>query len=120
MKTVYILVHDKAWNRPYAVDVCIKYISESKESVEEKMNQLIKEDKDFNVGETYRYLKESYNKYQDFYRNEKSWDPNTRKYVSYNVDLEIEEYKNRFYKSYWIKEINLDTEIELEMGSYYE
>ena len=120
MKTVYILVHNKAWNESYAVDICIKYISESKESAEKEMERLIREDEDFDLEEARKNLTDNYNNYQDWYKNKTSWDSNTKRRVPYNVDIEVQEYEKNFYDSFWIEEVKLDTQIDLSMGSYYE
>lgn len=120
MKTVYILVHNEAWNESYAVEFCIKYISESKESVEEKMNQLINESEYSNIEEQRKIRQKNFEKHPDWYKNAQSFDSNSGKYVPYNIDLEAEESIRSFRKSFWIEEVNLDTEIELDMGSYYE
>lgn len=120
MKTVYILVHNKAWNESYAVDICIKYISESKESVKEEMNRLINDSKYSNKEELIKAYQKTYNEHPDWYKNAQSFDRNSGKYVPHNIDLEAEESVRSFRKSFWIEEVNLDTEIELDMGSYYE
>jgi len=120
METVYILAHNKAWNESYAVDICIKYISESKESVEKEMDRLINDSKYSNKEELIKTYQKTYNEHPDWYKNEKTWDPKSRKWVPYNIDLEAEESVRSFHESFWIEEVNLDTEIELDMGSYYE